>query len=199
MKATIIKKGDIRKLLKETRTENKADGKASVAAKILSDFGQEVVFIKSYDGEDIDLKVKNVKDEYRYIKVIRSNKGFFKIASFDIAHRIVGNRTLFDIIMESEKFNSSIRGEILNMVNFQMKRRAAIWVLFDSEKGTLYPLNTKSVIDIILHDLEYRYERGMIDKHVDIEVPTTFIENFWARYLKSKNKTPHEVWRSMIV
>ncbi|PYB67810.1 hypothetical protein DMB44_07945 [Thermoplasma sp. Kam2015] len=199
MKPIIVKKGDIRRLLKESGEIDGNDGRISVAARILYEFGDRIVFVKAYENEDIDLKIKNRKNDYRYVKVIGSQNGEFHIIDLPIGERKIGTDTLYNKIISSETFGSGIRNEILNMISFEMKRRNSIWILVDKENHAYYPFTTHSITEIILHDVEYRFERGMIERTIEIKVPVQFIDNYWQRYLKSKNRTPGEVWASMIV
>ncbi|MCY0851354.1 MAG: hypothetical protein OWQ34_01270 [Thermoplasma acidophilum] len=199
MKPIIVKKGDIRRLLKESGEIDGNDGRISVAAHILYQFGDRIVFVKAYENEDIDLKIKNSKNDYRYIKVIASQNGEFHIMDLPIGDRRIGSETLYGLIMASETFGTRLRNEMLNMISFEMKRRNSIWILVDKDNHAYYPFTTHSITEIILHDVEYRFERGLIGRNLEIRVPVQFIYNYWQRYLKAKNRTPGEVWASMIL
>jgi hypothetical protein len=202
MKAEVFKPGNIKKLEKAFNDISEFDKPVYYTVINLFNNFREISAIKVYRGSDIDLKIRLGNNNYRYIKIVKSESGMFEIMSLPLDERKIGKDNLYDMIKRDfdagNELSRATRNEILKYIDFNRNRKKLLYILIDSENKNYFIMKETTIKDIVIHDIEYMYSRGNSYKIYNGKIPVRFILDYWESYLKKRKKTEKDVWKSLI-
>jgi hypothetical protein len=203
MKAEIFKAGNIKKLKKSFNgIDDYEKPLYAMVINLFEAFPERISVIKVYRGSDIDLKIRMGNKDYRYVKILNSSEGMFKIMELSLDERKIGKTSLYDLIHrdmdEGNQLSRETRNEILKYIDFNRNRKKLLYILNDRENNSHYIMKETTIKDIVLHDIEYMYARDSSYRVYNGTVPVKFINDYWTGYLKRRKKTEKDVWKSLI-
>ncbi len=204
MRAYVIKESHIKKLKKEYDISEDKEKKGIIASiiSIYESLLSQIVFIKVYEGNDIDLKIKFKNNHYRYVKIVSSSRDKFDIIDLDLVERKISRTDLFTMIYDDlnsdKKLSPATRNEILKYIDFKRNRKRLLWLFYNDKSGKLYPMNENAVKDLIVNDIESLFLKKGVYRSYSGSIPVEKIDGYWQSYIYKRKRSELQIWKDIV-